>query len=287
MTGPIDKIMGINWCELYRGFRRSAQESPGSSQARASWNAMAPGFAKKPKRSDYLNLFLEYLDSCLTPHDSVLDVGCGPGTLAVPLAQKGHRVQAVDFSDAMLAELAAKAEKAHVEDMIQPIRRSWQEDWEGIEAADVSIASRSLVTDDLADAIQKLEFHTKKHVFVTLGAGDTPWRDTGILRAMGRDADPASMLPVELVALVNYLFTTGRVPQIKLIEVQDTWSRASEDELKDVITRWHAPATEAEQGRLNAFLNDHLVRNEAENCFELDIPRIVRWACVDWRVPSV
>ncbi len=43
----------------------------------------------------------------LEPGDAVLDLGCGPGTLAVPFAQAGMRVTGVDPEPAMLA--AARA----------------------------------------------------------------------------------------------------------------------------------------------------------------------------------
>jgi ubiquinone/menaquinone biosynthesis C-methylase UbiE len=43
----------------------------------------------------------------LEPDDAVLDLGCGPGTLAVPFAQAGMRVTGVDPEPAMLA--AARA----------------------------------------------------------------------------------------------------------------------------------------------------------------------------------
>ena len=45
---------------------------------------------------------------------SVLDVGCGTGSLSVLLAQAGHDVHGVDFSERMIAVGRAKAEKAGV-----------------------------------------------------------------------------------------------------------------------------------------------------------------------------
>lgn len=42
----------------------------------------------------------------LEPDESVLDMGCGAGSIAIPLAQAGHSVIAADFSPAMLGALA-------------------------------------------------------------------------------------------------------------------------------------------------------------------------------------
>jgi len=46
----------------------------------------------------------------LSPGDGVLDLGCGPGLLALPFAQEGMAVTAVDPEPEMLAALAAAAE---------------------------------------------------------------------------------------------------------------------------------------------------------------------------------
>jgi SAM-dependent methyltransferase len=46
---------------------------------------------------------------------AVLDLGCGPGTHAVPLAARGARVTGVDLSEAMLARARRAAEEASVE----------------------------------------------------------------------------------------------------------------------------------------------------------------------------
>jgi SAM-dependent methyltransferase len=58
----------------------------------------------------------------------VLDAGCGIGTYAVTLAQRGHRVTAVDVSDAMLSATERAARDAGVADRIELIQadlRRW------------------------------------------------------------------------------------------------------------------------------------------------------------------
>ncbi|MCX6810314.1 MAG: methyltransferase domain-containing protein [Candidatus Berkelbacteria bacterium] len=42
---------------------------------------------------------------------TVLDIGCGDGRVAIPLAALGHQVNALDISDKMIAGLAARAER--------------------------------------------------------------------------------------------------------------------------------------------------------------------------------
>src|SRR4051794_28692105 len=44
----------------------------------------------------------------------VTDLGCGTGSLAVLLAQAGHRVRGIDLSDAMVSAAIAKADATGV-----------------------------------------------------------------------------------------------------------------------------------------------------------------------------
>ena len=67
---------------------------------------------------------LEMLD--VTPGIRAVDLGCGTGRLAIPIAQLGARVLAVDVSPAMVGELARQAATLgldSVETMAAPIER--------------------------------------------------------------------------------------------------------------------------------------------------------------------
>ncbi len=44
-----------------------------------------------------------------SPRETLLDMGCGTGAVALPVAEAGHRVVARDFSRAMLDELEKQA----------------------------------------------------------------------------------------------------------------------------------------------------------------------------------
>lgn len=56
-----------------------------------------------------------YLSLAGTHSCSVLDLGCGTGTLCCSLAQRGHRVTGVDSAAAMLAVASSKPYAEHVE----------------------------------------------------------------------------------------------------------------------------------------------------------------------------
>ncbi len=83
--------------------------------ARAYWDAAAPGFDAEPDhglhdpavRQAWAELLRAYLPP---PPASVLDLGCGTGSLTVLLAALGHAVTGLDFSGAMIALAEAKAD---------------------------------------------------------------------------------------------------------------------------------------------------------------------------------
>ncbi len=51
----------------------------------------------------------------------LVDLGCGTGSLAVLLAEEGHRVRGTDLAPAMVAAARAKAEAAGVGDRVQVV----------------------------------------------------------------------------------------------------------------------------------------------------------------------
>lgn len=82
------------------------------------WNLVADGYAETT-----MLVFEQFADeaiaaSQLKPNATVLDVACGPGTLALRLAQQAGKVHGIDFSESMLAVFRRKIEQAghqHIE----------------------------------------------------------------------------------------------------------------------------------------------------------------------------
>jgi 2-polyprenyl-3-methyl-5-hydroxy-6-metoxy-1,4-benzoquinol methylase len=74
-----------------------------------------------PENLKFSELVLDRLLSLLGPEleARILDAGCGSGTASVHLARRGFRVQAIDFSEAVLAKTRANARRAGASDRIQ------------------------------------------------------------------------------------------------------------------------------------------------------------------------
>jgi SAM-dependent methyltransferase len=86
-----------------------------SNSWKTFFNGHAPDYDDNvfTKNTDFEVAFLiEELE--LSPGAAILDVGCGTGRHAVPLAELGYAVTGVDLSEGMLAQARAKADAAGV-----------------------------------------------------------------------------------------------------------------------------------------------------------------------------
>ncbi|MGE5187118.1 MAG: class I SAM-dependent methyltransferase [Acidobacteriota bacterium] len=81
---------------------------PSLQQQPSTWDTVASGYAEEMLQwHAFVDEALRVLP--VRSHERVLDVACGPGNLALAAARHAARVDAVDFSPGMIAELAAQA----------------------------------------------------------------------------------------------------------------------------------------------------------------------------------
>ena len=80
--------------------------------ARAFYAALTPAGLARRTRADSDALILRELAELLPPASRILDVGCGYGRIAVPLAIAGHAVQGLDVSPTMIEAARANAATA-------------------------------------------------------------------------------------------------------------------------------------------------------------------------------
>lgn len=252
-------------------------EPLGFSRESSQWDARAEGFAAK-RRSPYAATLLGMLP--LSEGGSVLDIGCGPGTLAVPLAKTGQKVTAVDFSREMLVQLERAAHKAGV--AVDARQLSWGDPWDTLPKADLVLSSRSFVPDTLAQGVSKLEGRSLGHVVVTVPAGDKPWLDPRLSRALGRRA--VERTDGAFIALVNYLWACGRFPKVDYILIERAWSCGSVEELQRAMAGVVRPRTPEEAAALRGYVEDHAA--PAGGGVWLDYRPCVRWAVVSWEAPQ-
>lgn len=109
------------------------------------------------------------------PEDTVLDIGCGPGVLSIPLARRVCQVTAIDPSRAMLGLLRVHQYEERLSN-IRIIEGHWEEmDYLSLGQFDLVIASYSLHMKDMCRALSAMNAAAKKRVYLYWFCGMTSW----------------------------------------------------------------------------------------------------------------
>lgn len=243
------------------------------------WDGRAEDFRLKEEISSYARTFIEY--SRLEPDDNILDMGCGAGALALPLARLGHEVVAVDFSPRMIGLLEEQAAERNL-GSIRTMVASWEDDWDaaGIPVCDVALASRSIAVDDLQTAILKLEAHARRRVGFTIACGFTPRYDAVLEESLGRTRRNNA----DFVYALNILFSLGRFPELRYITSIKQMAYASPEAARAEIEGSLGVVEECEREALERYYAAHLVsfRDGDRTLWHKDYQQVVRWAHISW-----
>ena len=242
----------------------------------AYWDKRAQTFTTKDAPNRYVEDFLRLAD--IHPGETVFDMGCGTGALAVPLGKAGHKVVAADFSQGMLDIMQQDLDAAGVRTVF-PKRMSWSDNWP-------AFGVRPGMTDV-----------ARRRVCITLATGSSPRVDERILSAVGL----SQVLGRDYLYAFNILVNEGIKPEVEYIQStrEDTFATpedAYEDFSKMIRDAGAVGATDAELAaaceRLHGWLDENLEPNpEAgkpdrkgvpQGAWRLKHPRIVTWAFLAW-----
>ncbi|HOM95297.1 MAG: class I SAM-dependent methyltransferase [Candidatus Methanofastidiosa archaeon] len=148
---------------------------------------------------------------------SVLDIGAGPGVLAVPLARYVKKVTVVEPSQSMIDLL----KKHIVEERLTNIE-IFQSKWENFDTAkiekhDIVIASYSLLMQNIKESLLKMEDCSNKEVILYWFSGVTSWEKLYMdlyQKIYGSNYTPSPKCNV----IYNVLYDMGRSPNITVLK---------------------------------------------------------------------
>jgi len=253
----------IDFAELYRrdpGVISRAEHPP------EFWDGRAAGFGERASRSDYGRQFVARmdLDGCST----LLDVGCGPGTIALAVAGRLERVYGLDYSPGMLEAFTARAKAEGLRNAI-PILRAWDDDWSDVPVCDVVVASRATAVRDFEAAARKLDARAARRVYLTYPALGT-FAGDGVRKALGRPHGP----------LPDYLHIVGILHHLGIHPRLDYITEAGRFEGCDGFESF-AAKVRGLTGELNADELEVVRRYFEEHRAEITAERM-RWAFISW-----
>ncbi len=200
-------ISDIDFGQLYREHMAAAG---GREKPPEEWDARAASMNTHTGDSGYVSEFVRRMD--LSGCATLLDVGCGTGAIGLALADRMTRVVGLDYSRGMLDAMLDNAAQRGLTN-VEAIRCAWEDDWSGVPACDIVVASRSTTVMDMADALAKLDAKAKRRVYLTSMVGGR-FIDAGVAELLGRSRPP---LP-DYIYILNILHRMGRRPRLDYIE---------------------------------------------------------------------
>ncbi len=255
----------IDFGRLYREHVRAASRADKPASA---WDARAADMQRHEWQGNYAETFIARMN--LAGATTLLDVGCGPGTIGLPLAPRLERVYGLDYSRAMLEALRAGAAERGLTN-VEALHRAWEDDWSEVPVCDIVVASRSTSVPDMAAALAKLDAKAHRRVYLTHRVGDRPFHPEAI-EALGRKVLP----PPDYIYILNILHGMGIHPRLDYIESKQRRAQAAGfDELARRIAWSLGELTSEELARLRAWYE-----RAPPGAGESAAP--MRWAFISW-----
>lgn len=211
------------------------------------------------------------------PEWTVLDIGSGPGTLAIPLSARAKSVTSLDISSAMLTRLKTKADKAGIRN-IRCINSSMQDAFTNHQVGthDVVVASRSLMLDDIKKVLVNINALANQAAYITLPVVHLPF-DWEIYRIIGR----AGKKHPPYIYAYNMLYQMGIQANVEILcsRVVSRFNRV--DEAVEVLQRRNDPFDEPELIRLREYLEKQFSVLKGTSVFTFEGKS--KWALIWWR----
>jgi|SRR5690554_408579 len=200
-------IKNIDFGSLYR---EHLARSGRAFKPASDWDTKAAGMRKKALDSRYAAEFIARVH--VNENDTVLDVGCGPGTIGLALAPKVKHVYGLDYSQGMLTALEQNVAELGLTN-VDSILASWDDDWSAVPECDIAVVSRASIVADMGKALDKLHQQIRKRVYMThLVGGRFVSREIAELLGRSDTSFPDHMY------VINMLYQRNIYPTLNYIE---------------------------------------------------------------------
>ncbi|NMB42325.1 MAG: methyltransferase domain-containing protein [Firmicutes bacterium] len=232
------------WSKAWKESRKLSQQRRirRGKEAMEYWNKMAPGFGKSsPKQAqERLQKVMGILtaEGMLTPETEVLDVGCGTGRYALPLAGKVRQVVALDGAAEMCRLLKERAAKAGLQN-INVLQRMWEDidlEKEGLDNRfDLVFASMTPAVSDV-ETLLKLNQASRRHCcFIAWAEGSYSRLRQELLEHVLQENIPER--GYYIIYVFNLLYSMGYFPTMRYLHSSGV-RKQTEEEAVEGLTRF-------------------------------------------------
>lgn len=228
------------WAQAWAEYRQAGNKRRPDPKAWIEfWNKFAGRYAEHndANRQTHQAIIDNLIgQGAIKPGDTLIDIGCGPGTYALPLAAKGVKVTGLDTASQMLATLQHEAANAGLSDNINLLNADWS-DLPAQPTYDVAFAAKSPAINDY-NSLMKMTKVARKVCCLIGFAGQ---HDLELRRLLWEKllAEPAPGPSFDIIYPLNILYQEGYRPNLTFY----SYSHCEEeplDYLIDHYTRYFA-----------------------------------------------
>ena len=262
-----DVIQDIDFGALYR---EQCRRSSFGARTSADWDRRAERRSRGEGDSDYSRAFLERVD--VSGAKTALDIGCGTGNLAIPLAKLLQKVHALDFSPEMLRYLEIHRRRAGVENLAVH-RLSWEDSWREVPRVDIAICSRAMSVEDLRGALEKMDRKAKVRCYLTLHAGGS-YLGPDVLALLDREMEPRP----DYIYAVNILYQMGVKAKVDFLKSRGGMGYATVEDFVGAVQWRVGELSKKEEKRLRKFFGGLPCEADGTVRYRHDF----EWALLSW-----
>jgi len=271
----------IEWNELWEEALKRTQWLHREVEPKR-WNDFAKRFNKGIhkdwiNKNSYVNQLLQRID--VDSSSTVLDIGCGPGTLTIPLAKRAKSVTALDISSEMLNFVKRNAIEESLSNIVY-INKSW-EDFiigEEINRHDIVIVSRSLGGLDLREKLLKMNHIAKRAIYLT-------W----IIKVSDFEKEAYKAINREYHQEPGYIYFYNMLYQMRIFANVDFIKIKSQErflDLNDAMEYYQwimRDLTKEEERKLKKYLIENLIETKEGTLEAPDEKLKWAWALIWWK----
>lgn len=253
----------IDWNSVWKDLYEKNEECRGRGDCASIWASRDRALAFLAQSREKPERILQDIESLPLKADSnVLDIGAGPGTLAVPLASRVASVTAVEPAAGMAEVMGEHALEKGVTNL-SIVRKRWEDvdfkkDLDG--PYDLVIARHSLGMPNIRDAIKAMCEASSEWVYLFWFAGSTGWEKAMIdlwPKLHGREYRSGPKADM----LYNVLYSMGIYPNMETMQMEYTRKFSDIDAAVNEFREQYMISSPAQEEILRQHLRETLSRS--------------------------
>jgi len=256
----ISNIDEINWNELWMKTKQNSTLGKMDGECCKMWfdKEKAKKYDERVKENNRERAAEQIKKLRINSNSTVLDVGAGPGTLAIPLAKLVKKVTVVEPSPGMVECLKENIKEEGIKNIVC-VNNRWEDvKTDEVEKHDILIASFSLGMLNLREAIEKMNDLAEKYIYIFWFSGDTPWEN--LYRGAWTKIHKKEYIPgPKSNYIYNLLYQMGIYANIEVSKMQHSHKFKNIEEAADEIRPQLGIKTKKQEELLKEYLSKKLV----------------------------